>query len=177
MEEDEEHLISTILSLFKYSSAVPKDRILYKFKEKNSEKIERLLELHEKYVSIYHTYINECSDKGSAEVEDLYIKYLGQGLFTLQMIDMILGFLIISQDKQVLLKIQGILHLREIDLDVIISVIHGIYIYIYIEYVAHIQSEEDDEESGIDDRKIFFTLTTQLDKVLVKAHTKHEIVD
>jgi beta-catenin-like protein 1 len=45
-----EHIMSIIVSLFKHLSAEPLQRTLNKFTEENYQKVERLIELHEKCI-------------------------------------------------------------------------------------------------------------------------------
>ena len=49
LKDFEEYVTSIIYSLCKYSEGTDKDRILNKFKQKNFEKLARLIELHKKY--------------------------------------------------------------------------------------------------------------------------------
>jgi beta-catenin-like protein 1 len=52
IEGNEEHCINIISSILKLSQGVNLDRLIYKFKENNSEKAERLFELYIKYQKI-----------------------------------------------------------------------------------------------------------------------------
>ena len=49
IESIEEHILSLISSLFKFSKSVQYDRLIYKFKENNHEKCERIIEFYKKY--------------------------------------------------------------------------------------------------------------------------------
>jgi hypothetical protein len=49
IQEFEEHITSIVQCLCKYSEGVERDRVLNKFKQKDYEKLGRLIELHIKY--------------------------------------------------------------------------------------------------------------------------------
>ena len=50
VEQHEEHVVSIVASLFKNCKGSHRSRILIKFTESDHEKVERLMELHFKYV-------------------------------------------------------------------------------------------------------------------------------
>ena len=79
--------MSIILSLFKHADTIDSQlRLLKKFLE--LEKIDRLVELHSKYMDAMNDLKISFID---AEDEDqMYLDRLEAGLFTLQMVDLIM---------------------------------------------------------------------------------------
>eukprot|EP01111_Echinosteliopsis_oligospora_P015897 TRINITY_DN6439_c0_g1_i1.p1 TRINITY_DN6439_c0_g1~~TRINITY_DN6439_c0_g1_i1.p1 ORF type:complete len:506 (-),score=148.30 TRINITY_DN6439_c0_g1_i1:214-1731(-) len=126
-QEDEEAAVSCISSLLihldPHGNAV--DRVLNKFRENDFEKVERLLELHEKYlkkVKVVEAAIDERKSDGVdlSEEEELGFESdrLDAGLFTLQLIDVI--FAIISTgDPRIKERVQKLFKLKNIDAEVI----------------------------------------------------------
>merc|ERR1719391_405035 len=102
-EEHEEHTISILASLFKNvtagnSAGKQRERILSKFTENDHEKVDRLMEVHEKYLSKVQEADLDIEDEvktlegTEAELsdEEIYLKRLDSGLFTLQLVDFII---------------------------------------------------------------------------------------
>ena len=96
MEQDE-HVISILLSLIQNVQGQLKDRVLGKFIEKDMEKSERLVEMHFFYNqrsavsdSIILKEIQSRTDEESLNEDTVYMKRLDGGLFVLQQIDLIL---------------------------------------------------------------------------------------
>ena len=79
--------MSIILSLFKHADSIDSQlRLLKKFLD--MEKIDRLVELHSKYMDIMNG-LNATSSSLDDEYQ-LYLDRLEGGLFTLQMVDLIM---------------------------------------------------------------------------------------
>merc|ERR1719394_1679079 len=102
-EEHEERTISIMASLLKNVTNVnnaskQRERILIKFTENDHEKVDRLMELHDKYLAKVEAADAELDDEiktlegTEAELseEEIYMKRLDGGLFTLQLVDYIL---------------------------------------------------------------------------------------
>ena len=94
MEQDE-HVISILLSLIRNVQGQQKERVLTKFLEKDMEKAERIVELHFFYKqrsSLSDSIISkEIQKSGDVPDEDeIYMKRLDGGLFVLQQIDLII---------------------------------------------------------------------------------------
>ena len=95
MEQDE-HVISILLSLLQNAHGSLKDRVLAKFIEKDMEKAERLVELHFVYkhrssksdATIAREL--ESSEDETLDEEMVYLRRLDGGLFVLQQIDLIM---------------------------------------------------------------------------------------
>lgn len=108
-EEQEEHVCSIIASLLRNCNSQLRQRILTKFSENEYEKVERLLELHLKYLHKVEKGEALCEDQ---DLEDQYLKRLSSGLFTLHLIDFIILEVAAASDliKQ---RIFHILNLRK----------------------------------------------------------------
>merc|ERR1719322_476754 len=102
-EEHEERTVSILASLLKNvthinNASKQRERILIKFTENDHEKVDRLMELHDKYLAKVEAADAELDDEiktlegTEAELseEEIYMKRLDGGLFTLQLVDYIL---------------------------------------------------------------------------------------
>lgn len=114
-DEHEEHVVSVVASMLRNCKGPQRQRLLAKFTENDFEKVERLMELHFKYLEKVEEVDREVDQQINAgeEEEDedaIYIKRLSGGLFTLQLIDYII--LEISSTDVVKQRILQILSLR-----------------------------------------------------------------
>ncbi|KAJ3012777.1 UNVERIFIED_CONTAM: hypothetical protein HDU68_001032 [Siphonaria sp. JEL0065] len=104
--EEDEHVISILASLFKSSHPENLLRLCIKFSENDYEKVERLLELHEQYQAKVFAADRQFErdrqeEEGERDEEDQeldaederYLNRLDKGLFTLQLVDLVAGFL------------------------------------------------------------------------------------
>lgn len=96
-DEHEEHVMSVIASMLRNCKGSQRQRLLSKFTENDHEKVDRLLELHLKYLEKVELIDKEIDRKSrdpdfdeEEEAENNYIKRLTGGLFTLQLIDFII---------------------------------------------------------------------------------------
>merc|ERR1719259_245971 len=102
-EEHEERTVSILASLLtnvtgNNNASKQRERILVKFTENDHEKVDRLMELHDKYVAKVEAADNEIDDEirtlegTEAELgeDEIYMKRLDAGLFTLQLVDFII---------------------------------------------------------------------------------------
>eukprot|EP01130_Rhizamoeba_saxonica_P017324 TRINITY_DN8364_c0_g1_i1.p1 TRINITY_DN8364_c0_g1~~TRINITY_DN8364_c0_g1_i1.p1 ORF type:complete len:539 (+),score=130.14 TRINITY_DN8364_c0_g1_i1:156-1619(+) len=111
-DDDEEHILSCIKHLLKGLEDIKEEklwlRVVFKFGEKNFEKLERIVELFEKYYSKVKTCDDELDRWRVAMVEagyvldendeDLcYLKRLDAGLFTLQTICYIIATICVNE--------------------------------------------------------------------------------
>ena len=79
--------MSIILSLFKHADTIDSQlRLLKKFLE--LEKIDRLVELHSQYSDIMNSLSISAVETG--DENQLYLDRLEAGLFTLQMVDLVM---------------------------------------------------------------------------------------
>lgn len=86
-EEHEEHAVSIVASLTKNTRGQQRQRLLAKFTEGDHEKVDRLMELHFKYLEKV-TAADERIRRERVDDEDAaYLRRLDSGLFTLQLID------------------------------------------------------------------------------------------
>ncbi|XP_058453702.1 beta-catenin-like protein 1 [Malaya genurostris] len=114
-DEHEEHVVSIVASMLRNCKGAQRQRMLTKFTENDFEKVERLMELHFKYLEKVELVDQEIDQQITAreleEDEDvIYIKRLSGGLFTLQLIDYII--LEISSTDVVKQRVLQILNLR-----------------------------------------------------------------
>lgn len=98
-DEHEEHVSSIIMSLLRNCKGPQRQRLMSKFTESNLEKVDRLLELHLKYLEKVDQVDREIEatagqvdgDEDDEELQDSnYIKRLSGGLFILQLVDYII---------------------------------------------------------------------------------------
>ncbi|XP_014092563.2 beta-catenin-like protein 1 [Bactrocera oleae] len=96
-DEHEEHVCSVIASMLRNCRGAQRQRLLSKFTENDHEKVDRLLELHLKYLEKVEIVDREIDQQEKnteidedEEAENNYIKRLTGGLFTLQRIDYII---------------------------------------------------------------------------------------
>ncbi|GFN91352.1 beta-catenin-like protein 1 [Plakobranchus ocellatus] len=122
-DELEEHISSIIASMMRNCQGTLRQRLLLKFTENDHEKVERLLELHFKYLD----KVRQCDDQIEREKmrlkhsgEDLdedmedefYLKRLDAGLFTLQLIDYIMLEACASGASSIRSRVMQILNMR-----------------------------------------------------------------
>lgn len=93
-DEHEEHVVSIIASMLRNCKGPQRQRLMAKFTENDHEKVDRLIELHLKYLEKLDNVDTEIEAAttvaGNDEDDDEdanYLKRLSAGLFTLQLID------------------------------------------------------------------------------------------
>jgi len=152
IDEHEEHVVSIIASLFKNctvgnSAAKQRDRLLVKFTEGDHEKVDRLMELHEKYSS----KVDNADSKIRREMrvlgeefsdDEIYIKRLQEGLFVLQFVDYIILEICASGASTVKQRVLQILNLRGGSLKMVRDVVRE-----YAGNLGDTQETEDGENS------------------------------
>uniref|UniRef100_A0A182P2K2 Beta-catenin-like protein 1 N-terminal domain-containing protein n=1 Tax=Anopheles epiroticus TaxID=199890 RepID=A0A182P2K2_9DIPT len=95
-DEHEEHIVSIIASMLRNCKGSQRQRLLSKFTENDFEKVERLMELHRKYLekveSMDREIDQEMRNNEDEEQDDdmMYVKRLSGGLFTLQLVDYVI---------------------------------------------------------------------------------------
>ena len=116
-QEYEEHVASIIASLFKNIQGPMRDRLISKFLENDHEKVDRLIELHIKYrrrmVTIdaevkREKHLNPSVDTPEME-DEVYLRRLDAGLFTLQLVDYIICELCLCSMPSIMSRIQTLL--------------------------------------------------------------------
>ncbi|CAH7667033.1 Catenin-beta-like protein [Phakopsora pachyrhizi] len=113
--EDDEHILGILVSLF-FNLGSDTDhrlRLMTKFVEEDYEKIDRLIEIRDRFRSKVQ-YFTQNSKFLETEMDEseIYLMKLDSGLFGLQLCDVVIGFLTIEDDGmkdhlKVLLKRQG----------------------------------------------------------------------
>ncbi|TDG52246.1 hypothetical protein AWZ03_001527 [Drosophila navojoa] len=128
VDEHEEHVCSVIASMLRNCKGTQRQRMLTKFTENDHEKVDRLLELHLKYLAKVEAIDKEIDQqpKDAAidedeEIENNYIKRLTGGLFTLQRIDYIL-LEVSATSETVKQRVLQILNLRGASMKTIRSI-------------------------------------------------------
>ncbi|GFX89985.1 beta-catenin-like protein 1 [Trichonephila clavipes] len=121
VEQHEEHVCSIIASMLKNCKGTQRQRLLNKFTENDHEKVDRLMELHFKYLDKVH-YIDLQIEKEKGKLDDdeidvtmeeeFYLRRLEGGLFTLQLIDYIMVDICCSGPASIKQRVLQILNLR-----------------------------------------------------------------
>lgn len=125
IESHEEHVCSIIASMLKNCKGPQRQRLISKFSENDYEKVERLIELHLKYLEkVDATDAEIDNDPEADDVDENYLKRLAGGLFILQLIDYIILEASASSDivKQHLTKM---LNMRRASMQRIREVMRG----------------------------------------------------
>ncbi|CAH0722673.1 unnamed protein product, partial [Brenthis ino] len=113
VDQHEEHVVSIIASMLRNCQGSQRQRLLAKFTENDLEKVDRLLELHFKYMD----KVDRTEKEMEQEAEDLddeaqYLKRLSGGLFTLQLIDRIILEVCTAGPPTIKQRVQRVLSLR-----------------------------------------------------------------
>merc|ERR1719350_34727 len=150
-EEHEEHTISIMASVFKNVTAgnnagKQRDRILAKFTENDHEKVDRLMEVHDKYLTKVQEADAEIEDEvktlqgTEAELsdEEIYLKRLDGGLFTLQLVDYIILEICNCGASTVKQRVLQILNLRGGSMKAVRNIVR--------EYAGNLGDEDEDHE-------------------------------
>jgi len=114
-EEYEEHVVSVISSLLKSCRGSQRSRLLIKFTENDHEKVDRLMELHFKYFDKVRSIDEQIQREADEDDDDeeIYMKRLEGGLFTLQLIDYIMLEVCATGTASIKQRVQHILNLRK----------------------------------------------------------------
>lgn len=153
-----EHIISSIASLFRHLTNVHKERLIAKFREKEFEKIDRLLELREQYEDAVSAAAAQATAEEEEELdkEELYLKRLEGGLFKLQMIDFVIGELTCTDDEAMRTRLFRTLARKDIALETIEKNLN--------EYAANIGSSDAADEKAAKERARVSVLVAALEK-------------
>lgn len=136
-EEHEEHVTSIIASMLRNCRGSQRQRLISKFTENDHEKVDRLLELHFKYLDKVEA-IDSAIDESAEEDEDaVYLKRLEGGLFTLQLVDYIIVDVCAAGPASIKQRVMQILNLRGASLKTIRHVMR--------EYAGNLGDEGDQE--------------------------------
>lgn len=118
-EELEERIISLIASLFAgITRGSRRERLLSKFVENECEKIDRLMELYIRYSDRVRSETERMNklklDDLEMDEEEIYNRKLEAGLYTLQLIAVILGHLWSSENQQMRARIDLLLRQQKL---------------------------------------------------------------
>jgi len=113
----EEHIISIISNLFLHLAGVDYSRLLRKFRENEFEKIDRLIELHAKYSNKVEASDERVRQATLGEESNTYERRLGNGLFTLQLVDLVVGFVSTAGDDIMRERVAQLLNQQDYDMD------------------------------------------------------------
>ncbi|TPX78390.1 hypothetical protein CcCBS67573_g00354 [Chytriomyces confervae] len=157
--EEDEHVLSILASLFKTSTPENRLRLCIKFSENEFEKVERLLELHEQYQARVHAADMQFErDRiareeaggydGDEEVDAADMRYLNRldkGLFTLQLVDLVAGYLCTQASEDLVREHMAfLLNRKGKDFDLFIKVLEE-----YAENTGDATSETNSERALI----------------------------
>ncbi|KAG5875690.1 hypothetical protein JTB14_023969 [Gonioctena quinquepunctata] len=110
-EEHEEHVCSIIASMLRNCRGSQRQRLVSKFTENDHEKVDRLLELHFKYLEKVEM-IDELIEDTTEDEDVTYMKRLEGGLFTLQLVDYIIVEVCAAGPASIKQRVMQILNLR-----------------------------------------------------------------
>lgn len=127
IESHEEHVTSIISSMLRNCKGPQRQRLLSKFTENEFEKVERLLELHLKYLE----KVDAIDEDENEEEDAVYLKRLSGGLFTLQLIDYII-LEICSTSEPIKQHVVKILNLRKASMKRIRHIMRGMYFVLVV---------------------------------------------
>jgi len=143
-EEHEEHVISIVASLMKNCRGPQRQRMLAKFTENDHEKVERLMEMHFKFLEKVTETEQDIAREGNEDdidEDEMYLRRLSGGLFTLQLVDYVILDACSSAAPSVKQRVMAILGQRK---NATIQTIRNVV----REYAANVGG---DEGSGADD--------------------------
>ncbi|KPI93414.1 PREDICTED: beta-catenin-like protein 1 [Papilio xuthus] len=113
VDQHEEHVVSIIASMLRNCQGSQRQRLLAKFTENDLEKVDRLLELHFKYMDKVDRTEKEMELNNDDSDDDAqYLKRLSGGLFTLQLIDRIILEVCTAGPSSIKQRVQHVLSLR-----------------------------------------------------------------
>merc|ERR1719445_866097 len=137
VEQHEEHVVSIVASLLKNCKGAHRSRILQKFTESDHEKVERLMELHFKYVNrVALTEERLRRAKEPMDEDESYLERLSGGLYVLQLVDYIIVDCSSNAPSSVKQRVHQILNQRKASVNTIRNVIR--------EYAGTLGDENDD---------------------------------
>lgn len=135
-EEHEEHVCSIIASMLRNCRGSQRQRLISKFTENDHEKVDRLMELHFKYLEKVEG-IDETIEETENDEDAVYLKRLEGGLFTLQLVDYIIVEVCAAGPTSIKQRVMQILNLRGASLKTIRHIMR--------EYAGNLGEEGDKE--------------------------------
>jgi beta-catenin-like protein 1 len=146
IEIAEEHCLTILSNLTKYLKGIQLDRFIFKFREKEGEKLERLFEFYKKFQRKLIDFENkeiereddeECEEKSE---EEKYFDRVNSGLFNIQSISVIISFLYTSDHQDIKNKIHKLIGINSVDMQEIKNNL--------IEMNSHLGEESFQSETG-----------------------------
>lgn len=110
-EAHEEHVASIIASMLRNCRGSQRQRLISKFTENDHEKVDRLMELHFKYLEKVEALDSLFNDENEDE-DSIYLKRLEGGLFTLQLVDYIIVEICAAGPTSIKQRVSQVLNLR-----------------------------------------------------------------
>nr|XP_022905974.1 beta-catenin-like protein 1 [Onthophagus taurus] len=110
-EKHEEHVTSIIASMLRNCRGSQRQRLISKFTENDHEKVDRLMELHFKYLEKVEA-LDNAIDEDQDNEDDFYMKRLEGGLFTLQLVDYIIVEVCAAGPASIKQRVCQVLNLR-----------------------------------------------------------------
>ncbi|XP_076256888.1 beta-catenin-like protein 1 [Rhynchophorus ferrugineus] len=135
-EEHEEHVCSIIASMLRNCRGSQRQRLVSKFTENDHEKVDRLLELHFKYLEKVEKIDEGLEDEEENEDAN-YVRRLEGGLFTLQLVDYIILEVCAAGPTSIKQRVMQILNMRGASLKTIRHIMR--------EYAGNLGEEGDKE--------------------------------
>lgn len=156
-ENHEEHVCSVIGSMLKNCRGPQRQRLMNKFTENDHEKVDRLMELHFKYLEKVQNTDNQIEtekaelqrsgEEVDASMEDeFYLRRLDAGLFTLQTVDYIMMEICSSGPATIKQRVMQMLNLRGGSIKAIRNIMR--------EYAGNIGNAKDEEAREIEQQRI-----------------------
>ncbi|XP_037085775.1 LOW QUALITY PROTEIN: beta-catenin-like protein 1 [Pollicipes pollicipes] len=146
VEEHEEHVVSILCGLLRHCRGQVRQRIITKFTENDCEKVDRLMELHFKYLDkVYNTDVGLEQEQELTD-EELYGRRLEGGLFTLQLVDFIVLEVCAAGAAQVKQRVMQMLNIRNASVKTIRNIMR--------EYAGNLGEGDDSEERQAEQQRI-----------------------
>mmetsp|Transcript_6849 Transcript_6849/g.10833 ORF Transcript_6849/g.10833 Transcript_6849/m.10833 type:complete len:366 (+) Transcript_6849:738-1835(+) len=174
LEESEEHVLSCIVQLFANLSDIRYLRLLNKFKENGYEKVERLVEVHEKYFSrvenAENAYLEEHpelqSERPSSEKYQVerYMRRIDNGLHSLQLCSVIIALVCSAGNTGILERMQQVLFQQDLSLQNVKETLE--------EY--HANMDEEESKTSVKMKKIVKNLLGIMEQVITSANKPTE---
>merc|ERR1712129_367491 len=144
-EKMEEYVASILVQLFCHLSDLHLARLVNKFKERDMQKIDRLIELHAKYID----KMEEVDEKktNDDDSDERYAHRLENGLYCLQMIDIVIAFVYTVDDVNRLMiqeRIVQVMNQYDMDIDQVKETLQE-----YYKMTQDDEEEDDDQSLGV----------------------------
>lgn len=146
-DQHEEHVISIITSLLRNCRPNQRSRLISKFTENDHEKVDRLLELHFKYLEKVLATNYSLEEQAKAEnlnEDEQHLRRLDGGLFTLQLVDYIMLDVCSTGPPSIKRRVLKILNLRNASVKTIKNIMR--------EYASNLGDSNTEEQAEEQDK-------------------------